>query len=1069
MSPSGFRTTGAKRPRRINTGSAICRPSSVPSFSNVIVLQHNKDKYQEHISAYASLASPFSIGLPSASASSSESSSAHSMAKSEFRVFLQDGHIFYSYNSTFSDVVVPSHPKMRTFDQPPSNSKGEPVKLEEYFQPVWFNPQRPDLHWRAFIPLSPSFVPIPFLPLCWMPRIIHADTGPQCRVAEDDLAKWLNCESKLTRAASALCAYHPDPHPLPSPLPSQCRGHACLDAWYATEHDLEDVLETARKFFALWVGYLSYLITEYEDRPDDGIYPPRLSWFAILRSVDLSEEWICGIAVSTVYKFGRDVQRAGFVMSLEGPEARVAVRSYLRRDIPVWFIWTLSEERALLKHEDFSDLLPAIPPVRQLIKDLLGDISPERRQFHVSTPVLQCFTGTVLPRAGDDLLPFFNSPIVQVLWDDVCIEVNKLGGPSAADSTGIYHRFLRFFEDWKERLRQEVYSASPDLSCRPIIPFQTLIDSSEEYQGHLVDGTWWDFFARRRADEAARRLASNSNDSERPSEFGDYPSPSSIDFSFKILPPKVFHWTLIRTSGGKDVFMRKIIEPTFTSALIAMHPEHSRVYDAVSNELDLGDFDLVPASGRDADGDDDDDDDDDASTSLTAVAEDPVLKMISNGIAECSIRGIPTSCSRNARLRIPDEPVNALCDEPMCDHNGIAATGSVANWTERRRSLSAPTLALDLSGRFCETVTTLLFYAAVTTASSRLSGSCETESLPAVLGTPPGDDIAVDVDLDDQRISSPSPPSSPLPVALFLPSPPPSPTSPSTPILQLHSPHHLEEPIESVCHLWATPPSPPTRAIKPPTPERPRLPIQPPPSSIIRAFPALKDSVTVHDSRAPTLDAVKAIYLRYGFVLPTATSSTAGVTPSQNAMDPRRFLQALQATGSLFSIQETTTIGLPQHPSSKHDITLFVEGKVTKKEIPQTMNDLERRNERSLIHHYRLRTIHRVPDPRQPERSLYILATGIGDGLLCYIAVSTATAALFVVRSLLDIDPTLQPGVELNPLRFFSELLVCRGVPYRLVKEPLSKTPGSVQPHLPHPNLTLSHHHLDSPNPFHRV
>ena len=987
------------------------------------------------------------------------------MAKSEFRVFLQDGHIFYSFNSTFTDVVIPSHPKMRTFDQPPRNGIRETLKLEEYFQPVWFDPKSPTLHWRAFIPLSPSFVPFPFLPLCWMPKIIHSGSGLMCRMSEHDLAKWLNCEAMLAHAASALCAYHPNPHPLPPPYPSQCRGPACLDAWYATEHDLEDVLETARKYFAVWMGYLSYLIAEYEDRPVDGTLPPRPSWFAILRQAKLSEEWICGIALSSVYKFSRDVQRAGFVMTLEGQEARGAVPSYLKRDIPVWFIWTLSEERALLKDNSVPHLLPSIPKVGQLIKEILGDTPPERRQFHVSSPILQCFAGTVLPRAGDDFTAFFNSPIIQFLWDDICIEVNKLGGPSDADSTGIYHRFLQFFEDRKERLRQELSSAPDGPSSLPSLPFQTLIESPEEYQGDLVDGTWWDFFARRRADEAARRLASKSNELQRDSEPQDYPLPLSIDPISPIsplgphTPPKIFHWTLIRTSGGKDVFMRKLIDPTFTNALVAMHPEHSRVYDAYSNELDLGDFGLVSRSGAD-DGDDN--------------VNNSVLKMISNGIAECIRLGIPTECTGDTLPPNQDKPVDILCDEEMGDSIWIATTGHVSNRTEGRRSIGAPTPVLGLADQYYETVTTLPSHTTMAmTPSRRLSESYKTESPSVGLGQSFEHDMIVEMDSAVPRqCSSPSsPPSSPIPVVLFLPSPPPSPSSSTTstasPTLRFksHLPYTSAEPTESPLPQLETPTLLP-RGIQPLSVEIPRLPTPPSHKSpAITAFSVPKLSGSIFDSRAnANIELMDAIYLRYGFVLPTTTSPTAQNTLTQDMGDPLTFNRALQATGFIFGIEDIPTFHLHPTPSSKAAIILFVENKVSRRKVPQAMYDLERTNERSLVHHYSLKTIHRVDDPKREGESIYILATGIKDNRTHYIAVYTATAALFVVRILFSINKTLQTGAEINHLRLFSELLVRRGVRFSVVEDPASKALGSA---LPKPIILKTHPHSSSPQSTH--
>ena len=69
--------------------------------------------------------------------------------------------------------------------------------------------------WMSFIPLSPSFISLPFEPLCWMPWImestidveVNGDFQPEkCFTMKiEDMFVWMRIEEKISSAADNLC------------------------------------------------------------------------------------------------------------------------------------------------------------------------------------------------------------------------------------------------------------------------------------------------------------------------------------------------------------------------------------------------------------------------------------------------------------------------------------------------------------------------------------------------------------------------------------------------------------------------------------------------------------------------------------------------------------------------------------------------------------------------------------------------------------------------------------------------------------------------------------------------
>jgi hypothetical protein len=81
---------------------------------------------------------------------------------SKGQAFIYDGYIYYSPNCS-RRVVIPPRDGKPKFEQPRLSTK-------MFRQPVRWST---NYGWLSFVPLAPSFVSLPFEPLCWMPRIFE--------------------------------------------------------------------------------------------------------------------------------------------------------------------------------------------------------------------------------------------------------------------------------------------------------------------------------------------------------------------------------------------------------------------------------------------------------------------------------------------------------------------------------------------------------------------------------------------------------------------------------------------------------------------------------------------------------------------------------------------------------------------------------------------------------------------------------------------------------------------------------------------------------------------------------
>lgn len=272
-------------------------------------------------------------------------------------VMLRNGSIFCSPNSKRA-VFIPDETRSRV-------SPFQGSKSFNFFQPVWWDWSH---GWIAFVPLSPSFLSLPFQPLCWKPRIVETFklvtlpsglTQRQRRYAihGDDCYQWLTCEKQLARAADAIRMFYHIPGTVP-PLPSSFGWQGL----HRSRNVAERCASTCRRWFAVWMGFLSYLIAqtsrpEYR-KPSSGPLP---GWYKHLLEKEITPPWLDGLTGSSVCAFDTHTVRAGVILSFtDSDRHRPPAQWFIAHKVPCWYRLSRFSEEYLKKDSFMRKLIP--PP-----------------------------------------------------------------------------------------------------------------------------------------------------------------------------------------------------------------------------------------------------------------------------------------------------------------------------------------------------------------------------------------------------------------------------------------------------------------------------------------------------------------------------------------------------------------------------------------------------------------------------------------------------------------------------------------------------------------------------------
>ena len=287
---------------------------------------------------------------------------------------VQDGVIYYSPNCT-RPVVIPSRPVYSSdpFHQPRLN-------FSLFKQPVWWTD---GWAWLSFVPLAPSFIFTPFEPLCAMPRIEEVlfsypgQTGEirretRFRMNEDGIQRWIVEEKRIIQVARVIQLHYGISAGLP-PEPSS----SYYDRAHKTHKIAKRMIHLSREWFAIWMGFVSYLIAKTASRTPNGEVDrssPAPDWYNHLRNEhQFSETWLDGLRLSSVCTFDMSTPRAGIVFQWsEENKYRESIDWFYEHHIPLWFVWSNKEEEHISNHPSLAYLRPPDGLIEQALTKMFN-------------------------------------------------------------------------------------------------------------------------------------------------------------------------------------------------------------------------------------------------------------------------------------------------------------------------------------------------------------------------------------------------------------------------------------------------------------------------------------------------------------------------------------------------------------------------------------------------------------------------------------------------------------------------------------------------------------------------
>ncbi|KAH9481134.1 hypothetical protein JR316_0005654 [Psilocybe cubensis] len=538
-------------------------------------------------------------------------------------VFIHDGTLICSPNSKRFVILPCGPPSLKHLEAAKDENKAHlpypgsthfdrklDIDLALYRQPVQWEDS---YGWLAFVPLSPSFISLPFKPLSWTPEPRRWRTGQttyQWEVESHEKGEWYRCESQLVYLCEKLRLWYRIPG-TPPPVPSRF-GY---DRPHRSKEIAEKMVEVSRNAFVLWMGFLSYLIAQSR-RPehaahlrDDGKKPvpawhtkileeqaaeaaaavaasAQTGWDPITPPPPLiTEPWLDGLRQSVVWNFTPQTPRAGIAYDwTTSHRTRPPIEFFLDNAIAVYYPWGVVEEDTMKTHKLVrQDLRPPSEMLATVLDEFLGS--------------------TDVPLATLFMRKYYEQP------DSTVSPSIKLLGQSHSQSFVFQHIMDRYhneqtaFErawdnpdnlDIDDILRQR--SSQVNAKARRMEEnWNDSFTEGHEMQGRIsgvVDVTgdvrgiqntesftdWEPYWTRRLAqwrkaleneDPAARRLRL-AREKQKPTR-----------------RTKMYQWKMVRHANGTVTYLRQLVSPNMAAKLYHKYRPRQVVYNSIDNVWDL--------------------------------------------------------------------------------------------------------------------------------------------------------------------------------------------------------------------------------------------------------------------------------------------------------------------------------------------------------------------------------------------------------------------------------------------------------------------------------------------------
>ncbi len=491
-------------------------------------------------------------------------------------VLLRDGSIFCSPNSKRAVLIPDPEARANPFQTPITGPlRTEPLDFDPS-QPVWWDW---NWGWIAFIPMSPSFLSLPFQPLCWKPRITETFkmiTLPSGTIERqrrytlhgDDYHQWISCQQQILRAADLTRMFHHIPGTMP-PLPSSFG----LNGLHRSRNVAERCINAFRKSFVVWMGFLSYLIAqttrpEYQ-KPSSGPLP---CWYNHLLEKGFAPPWLDGLVGSSVCAFDFQTVRSGVLFSFtDNNQHRPPAQWFIAHQIPCWYPLSRFSEEYMKKDRFLQKLIPP----SEMLQEVLTKLFVEPR-LPLVLFIIKGFRDFDWDDCGEEIRKILDIEQSTSAVMNICL--TELARHNFRLETNRYAQRDHLLREMKTVLVERENIIQSEISAGKTCLEQGMIDKDDFDGMTTLHADWSHFFERRMQREA--ELLLSETDKERQARLQREENPP-------IKKCKMYVWKAVKTSGGRILYARTLAKQREHEDLAANYKSSETKFNARLSEWDF--------------------------------------------------------------------------------------------------------------------------------------------------------------------------------------------------------------------------------------------------------------------------------------------------------------------------------------------------------------------------------------------------------------------------------------------------------------------------------------------------
>ena len=322
-----------------------------------------------------------------------------------------------------------------------------------------------------------------------MPRIIERNElqrlGTYVKrfvISAEDADKWMKAENTLVKAVDSIrlaFSIAGNPPPLLSSF-GFTRSHK-------TYGIAKRIITVSRDWFAIWMGFIAYLIamTEGENR---GVIKgsPLPSWYQHLLTRNFQDPWLNGMMLSNVCSFDAQTPHAGVIFQwIQNDLSRPTIEWFYRHHIPIWFIWSRAEEDAI----SYDRQLAYLRPPNFLLQNTLSFIC-RNPDFPLAALIVQRFFDLQDRQLDHETIKILNlhragSYATGFMYDAFLLHYEKLGDVKDYELEEIVAQ-KKIAEDKVKRAAEAAV----------LLPWQGMVEKDKNERGRLFSH-FDEFFAAR--------------------------------------------------------------------------------------------------------------------------------------------------------------------------------------------------------------------------------------------------------------------------------------------------------------------------------------------------------------------------------------------------------------------------------------------------------------------------------------------------------------------------------------------------------------------------------------------